>query len=77
MSRYQHGYFWPFLATPPDRPLPLAGLPDYIQYRHRAAVRMVKLDVLALLVPVKGSSGVHHLQARPYFSRSVLRVWFV
>ena len=57
------------LATRPYRPLPLAGLPGYIPYRHRAAVCIFELDVLPLLVPVKGSTGVHHLWARPYFSK--------
>ena len=51
MSRYQHGYFLPSLATPPYRPLFLAGLPGYIQYLRRAAVCMFE----PLLVPVKGS----------------------
>ena len=67
MSRYQHGYFWPSLATPPYRPLPLAGLPGYIQYRHRAAVNMSKLDVLPLLGPVK---GVH--RSTSFMSSSLL-----
>ena len=35
------------------------------------------MDVLHLLVPVKGFTGVHHLRARPYFSSSVLHVWLV
>ena len=61
MTLPQQGYFLPSLATPPYRPLPLAGLPGYIQYRHRAAVCMLELDVLPLLVPVKGSTGVHLL----------------
>ena len=42
-----------------------------------SAVCMFELDVLPLLVPVKGSTGVYHLRARPYFSSSVLRVLFV
>ena len=62
---------------PPYRPLLLAGLLDYIQYLLRAAVCMFELDVLPLLVPAKGSTGVHHLRARPYFSSSVPHVWFV
>ena len=68
MSRYQHGYFWLSLATPPYRPLVLAGLQGYL---HRAAVCMFELDVLPLLVPLKGSTGVHHFWARPKFSNSV------
>ena len=77
MSRYQHVYFWHSLATPPYRPLPPAGLPGYIQYLHRAAVCMFELDVLHLVVPVKLSTGVHHLQARSYYFSSVPHVWFV
>ena len=77
MSRYEHGYFWPTLANPPYCPLLLAGLPCYIQYQHGAAVFMFVLAVLPLLVPVKGSTGVHYLRARPDFSSSVPHVWFV
>ena len=68
MLHYQLGYFWPSLATPSYRPL----LPGYIQYQHM--VCRFELDVLPLLVPVMGSTGVHHLQARPNFSSGVLRV---
>ena len=71
MSRYQHRYFWPSLAIPRYCPLLLAGLLGYIQYRHRAALCRFELDVLPLLVSVKGSTGVLHLQARPNFSSSV------
>ena len=42
-----------------------------------AAVYRFKVVVLPLLVHVKGSTGVHHLWACPYFSSSVLHVWFV
>ena len=77
MSRYQHGYFWPSLATPPNRLLLLASLLGYIQYLYIAAVCRFELDVLPLLVPVKGSTEVHHLRARPYSSSSVPHVWFV
>ena len=76
-SRYQHGYPWPFLAIPPYRALLPAGLQGYIPYRHRAVVCRFWLVVLLLLVHVKGSIGVHHLWAHPYFSSSVPRVWFV
>ena len=38
LSVYQSGYSWPSHATRPYRPLLLAGLLGYIQYRHRAAV---------------------------------------
>ena len=64
MLCYQHGYFWPSLATPPYRPLLSADPQGYIPYRHRAAVCRFELDILPLLVPVKGSTGVHHLWAR-------------
>ena len=77
MSRYQHGYPWPSLATPPYHPLLPAGLQSYIPCQHRAAVCRFELVVLPLPVHMKGSTGVHHLWARPYFSSSVLHVWFV
>ena len=35
IMRWQHRYFRPSLATSPNRPLLLAGLPGYIQYRHQ------------------------------------------
>ena len=77
MSRYQHGYSWPSLATPPYRPLLPTGPQGYIPYRHRAAICMFELVVLPLHVRLKGSTGVHHLWARPYFSSSVPHAWFV
>ena len=77
MSCNQHGYSWPSLATSPYRSSPLAGLQGYIPYSHRAAVCMFELVVLLLLGHMWGSIGVHHLWARPYFSSSVLHVWFV
>ena len=77
MLRYQHRYSWPSLATPPYHLFLSADPQGYILYRHRAAVCRFKLDVLSLLVRVKGSTGVHHLWARPYFSSSILHVWFV
>ena len=76
-SRHQHGYPWPSLTTPLYRPLLPAGLQEYIPYRHRAAVCRLWLVVLPLLVHVKGSTAVHRLWARSYFSGSVLHVWFV
>ena len=77
MSRYQLGYLWPLLATPPYCPLLPADSQGYIPHRHRAAVCRFELDVLPLLVHVKESTGVHHLWARPYFSSSVPHVWFI
>ena len=49
MSHHQHGYPWPYLTTPPYRPLLPAGLQGYISYRHRVAVCRFELDVLPLL----------------------------
>ena len=69
MSRYQHGYSWPSLATPPYCPLLSADSQGYIPYRHRAAVCRFELVALSLLVHGKGSTGEYHLWARPYFSR--------
>ena len=42
------------LATPPYHPLLSANPQGYIPYRHRAAVCKFELDVLPLLVHVKG-----------------------
>ena len=75
MSRHRHGYPWPFLATLLYRPLLLAGLQGYIPNRHRAAVCRFKLVVQLLLVHVKGSTGVHPLWVRAYFSTRVMHVW--
>ena len=77
MSNHQHGYPWPSLATPLCRPWPPAGFQGYILYLHRAAVCRFELVILPLLGHVKGSTGVHHLWAHPYFSSSVPHVWFV
>ena len=77
LSRYQHGYSWPSLARPPYRPSLSADPQTYISYRHRDAVYRLELDVLLLLVHVKGFTGVHHSQAHPYFSSSFPRGWFV
>ena len=76
-SCHQHGYPWPFLATPPYRSSLPAGPQGYTLYPHRVAVCMFELVALLLLGHVKGSIRVHHLWARLYFSRSVLHVWFV
>ena len=46
ISRYQHGYSWPSLATPPDRPLLQARPQGYIPYWHRPAVCRFKLVIL-------------------------------
>ena len=77
MLHYQHGYPWPSLASSPYHPLFPTGLQGYIQYRHRIAVCRFALVILSLLVHLKGSTGVHHLWARPYFSSRVPHVWFV
>ena len=71
MSCHRHGYPWPSLATSPYRSLPLASLQSYIPYPHIAAVCMFELIVLLLPGHMWRSIGVHHLWARPYFSRSV------
>ena len=75
MSRYQYWYPWSSLATPPYHPLLQPGLQGYIPYRHGATGCRFELVVLPLLVYVKGSTGVHHLWARPNFSSSVPHVW--
>ena len=61
----------------PDRPLLSAGLRVYIPYRHR--VVLCRFGQVGLLLPVhvKGSTGVYHLWAHPYFSSSVQHVWLV
>ena len=69
--RHQYGYPWHSLAIPSYHPSLPVGLQGYILYQHRAAVRSFKLVILPLLVHVKGSTGVHHLWARPYFLSSV------
>ena len=77
MSHYQHGYSGPSLATPPYLPLLSVDPQGYIPYRDRAVVCRFELDVLPLLVHMKGFTGVHHSGARPYISSSAPRVWFV
>ena len=62
---HQHGYPWPFLATPPYRSSSPAGPQGYTPYPHRAAVCRLELVALLLLGHVKGSIGVHHLWAHP------------
>ena len=74
---HQRGYPWPSLATSPYRSSHLAGLHGCTPYPHRAAVCRFELVTLLLLGHVKGSIGVHHLWAHPYFFSSVLHVWFV
>ena len=63
--------------TFPYRSLHLAGLLDYIPYPHIVAECMFVLVVLLLLGHMWGSIRIHHLWVRPYFSSSVLHVWFV
>ena len=76
-SHHHHEYSWPSLATPPYCSLLPVGLQGYILYRHRAAVCRFVLVVLPLLVHVKGSTGVHHLWARPDFSSGVPHILLV
>ena len=77
MSRRQRGYPWPSLAISPYHSSPPAGLQGYIPCPHIAAVCKFVLVVPLLHIHVWGSTGVHRLWARPCFSSSVLRVWFV
>ena len=77
MSCRLQGYPWPSLATSPYYSSSLAGLQGYILCPHIAAVCKFELVVLLLLGHMWGSIGVHHLWARPCFSSSFLRVWFV
>ena len=67
----------PLSLPPPYRPLLLAGPQGYSPYRHWAAVCRFQLVVLPSHVYVKGSTGLHHLWARPYFSSSFLLAWLV
>ena len=76
-SWHQPRYPWPYLATPPYRSSLPVGPQGYTPYPHRAAVCRFELVALLLVGHVKGSIGVHHLWARPYFSSSVLHVWFI
>ena len=77
MSRRLRGYPWPSLAISPYHSLPPAGLQGYIPCPHIAAVCKFVLVFPLLHIHVWGSTGVHRLWARPCFSSSVLRVWFV
>ena len=77
MSRRQRGYPWPSLAIPPYHSSPPAGLQGYILCPHIVAVCKFVLVVLLLHIHMWGSTGVHRLWARPCFSSSVPRVWFV
>ena len=77
MSCRLRGYPWPSLATSPYQSSPPAGLQGYIPCPHTAAVCRFVLVVPLLHIHVWGSTGVHRLWARPCFSSSVLRVWFV
>ena len=49
----------------------------YMPCPHRPAIRRFEQVTLIILGHVKGSIGVDHLWARPYFSSSVLHVRFV
>ena len=77
MSRRQHRYPWPSLAISPYHSSPLVGLQSYILCPHIVAVCKFVLVVLLLHIHMWGSTGVHRLWARPCFSSSVPRVWFV
>ena len=77
MSRRQRRYPWPSLAISPYHSSPPAGLQGYILCPHIVAVCKFVLVVLLLHIHMWGSTGVHRLWARPCFSSSVLRVWFV
>ena len=67
MSRRQHRYPWPSLATFPYHSSPPAGLQGYILCPHIVAVCKFVLVVLLLHIHMWGSTGVHHLWARPCF----------
>ena len=77
MSRRLRGYPWPSLAISPYHSSPPAGLQDYNPCPHIAAVCKFVLVVPHLHIHEWGSTGVHRLWARPCFSSSVPRVWFV
>ena len=77
VSRRQRGYPWPSLAISPYHSSPPAGLQGYILCPHIVAVCKFVLVVPLLHIHVWGSTRVHRLWARPCFSSSVLRVWFV
>ena len=77
MSRRQRGYPWPSPAISPYHSSPPAGLQGYILCPHIVAVCRFVLVVPLLHIHMWGSTGVHRLWARPCFSSSVLRVWFV
>ena len=75
MSCCRHGYPWPSLATSPYRSSPLIGLQGHIPYPHIAAECMFELVILLLPGHMWGSIGVHHLLARPCFSRLELMLY--
>ena len=54
MSRHQHGYPWPSLATSPCHSSPLAGLQGYILCPHIVAVCKFVLVVLLLYIHMWG-----------------------
>ena len=76
LSCHQHGYPWPSLATPPYRSSLPASLQGYTPNQHRAAVCRFELVALPLHDHVKGSTGIHHLWARPCFSSSVHKIYY-
>ena len=74
---FQNHHYHHLVVTSSYHSLLSAGPQGYVPYPHRAAVCRFELVALLLLGHVKGSIGVHHLWARPYFFSSVLHVWFV
>ena len=77
LSCHQYRYSWPSLATPPNHSSLPVGPQAYTPYPHRTAVCRFELVALLVFGHVNGSIGIHQLGARPYFSNSVLHVWFV
>ena len=55
MSCPQHGYPWPYHASPSYRSSFLVGPQGYIPYPHGAAVCRFEIVVLLLLSHIKGS----------------------
>ena len=73
--KYWHGFPWPSPAIHLQRLSLPAGLPGHNLCRT-VVVRFLMVNQI-LLVRVKGSTGVHCLWIRPYFSSSVPRVFCI